>query len=104
MRLFWVVVLFPVAPFSNLNFSPTRRVESADRSGPGIPLISLPTAIVGAKFQQVYQEVENERKATEDGRRVAALRSNPELKTEHNWTQIDWGYVLSNSELERILF
>lgn len=27
----------------------------------GILLISLPTAIVGAKFQQVYQEVENER-------------------------------------------
>lgn len=27
----------------------------------GILLISLPTAIIGAKFQQVYQEVENDR-------------------------------------------
>jgi hypothetical protein len=52
----------------------------------GILLISLPTAIVGAKFQQVYQEVENEKKATEDGRRVKLT----ELKTEHEWNAIDW--------------
>ena len=48
--------------------------SALERRTLGILLISLPTAIVGAKFQQVYQEVENERKAAEAGRAVLMTR------------------------------
>jgi len=52
----------------------------------GILLISLPTAIVGAKFQQVYQEVENERKAAEEGRRTKMMA----LHAKDQWSNVDW--------------
>merc|ERR1719473_855914 len=52
----------------------------------GILLISLPTAIVGAKFQQVYQEVENEKKAAEEGRRTKMMS----LHQKESWGSIKW--------------
>jgi len=53
----------------------------------GILLISLPTAIVGAKFQQVYQEVENEKKAAEEGRRARTMAA---VADRDVWGNIDW--------------